>query len=71
MGSMRAASLRSPRLRRVLRVLSMGGEHSTRDLIRRADVCAVNSCIAELRANGVAVASRVVDGHWYYRLGWA
>jgi biotin operon repressor len=60
---------RSPRLQRVLRLLSDCREHSTREIIRGADVCAVNSCIAELRENGIAVASRVEDGIWYYRLG--
>lgn len=40
-------------------VLADGRAHSTRDLIRRAEVCAVNSCIAELRANGAAI-----DGRW-------
>lgn len=42
---------KSPRLQRVLEVL----RHSactTREIIERAHVCAVNSCIAELRDNG-------------------
>ena len=71
---MHAATLgHSPRLRRVLAVLCDGQEHSTRDLVIEAEVCAVNSTIAELRANGFQVSCRVVtDGHgerrWLYRL---
>lgn len=61
----------SPRLKRVLRLLSMGGEYSTRDIVFRAHVMAVSACISELRANGIAIASRMAGGHWYYRLGWA
>lgn len=69
---MHAAKLgKSPRLRRVLRLLSMGGEYSTRDIVYRAQVMAVSAVISELRANGIDVASRVVGGNWYYRLGWA
>ena len=59
----------SPRQQRVLRVLSDGGEHSTQALIRRAQVCAVNSIVAELRANGVAIACERRSNIWYYRLG--
>ena len=62
---------RSPRLKRVLRLLSMGGEHSTRDIVYNAHVMAVSACVSELRQNGIAIASRVQRGHWYYRLGWA
>ena len=71
---MNAASLnRSDRLRRVHAVLSDGREHSTLDLILEAGVCAVNSIVSELRANGVAVACRRsadTDGQplWLYRL---
>ncbi len=72
MGVMHAARIGgSARLKRVLRLLSMGGEHSTRDIVFNAHVMAVSACISELRANGIQVASRVVRGIWYYRLGWA
>ena len=73
-GAMHAAALdRSPRLRRVLEVLRRGGEHSTLDIAREARVCAVSACVAELRANGVAVDCRVTvapDGArtWLYSL---
>lgn len=71
-GVMHAARIgSSARLKRVLRLLSMGGWHSTRDIVRNADVMAVSACISELRANGIAVAARLVRGYWYYRLGWA
>lgn len=59
----------SKRLQRVLSVLSDCEEHSTMDLISRAHVCAVNSIVSELRANGIAVACRRDRGVWYYRLG--
>lgn len=49
----------SPRLQRALRVLQEAkGEISTLDLSRRAEVCAVNSVIAELRANGAEIICR-------------
>lgn len=49
----------SPRLQRALRVLQRTkGEISTIDLSRQADICAVNSVIAELRANGAQITCR-------------
>ena len=70
--SLHAARLdRSDRLRRVLRLLSDCREHSTRDIVRGADVCAVNSIVSELRANGIAVSCRVENKIYYYRLGHA
>jgi len=56
---MHAARLASsPRLRRALRALrAAGGEISTYQLSRRARLCAVNSVIAELRANGFKIAA--------------
>lgn len=62
----------SPRLRRVLDFLSDLREHTTRDIVVGAHVCAVNSCVAELRANGFDIACRqeMVQGQrlWIYRL---
>jgi hypothetical protein len=61
MGTMHAAKLEnSPRLQRVRALLSDGAWHGTRDIIHRAEVCAVNSVISELRASGVEIASRCV-----------
>jgi len=61
---------RSARLQRVLDVLRRGGAWSTLDLVREARVCAVNSCIAELRdpVNGFDVRCHRSGDVWYYRL---
>ena len=62
----------SPRLQRVHGVLQDGKEHTTRDIVTRAHVCAVNSCVAELRANGFRIACRQENREegrvWIYRL---
>lgn len=50
----------SDRLRRVLAVLSDGQPHSTLEIIREAEVCAVNSAVAELRMNGFRIECRQV-----------
>ena len=52
----------SPRLQRVDDLLGDGEWHSTRDIMLFAYVCAVNSCIAELRANGRAILCRQRPG---------
>lgn len=59
---------KSDRLKRVLKVLKRGGAYSTRDLIRKAKVCAVNSCISEIRANGKRVGCFRRGNIWYYQL---
>ena len=69
-----AAVESSPRLQRVLALLQEGGEYSTRDIMLLAEVCAVNSCIAELRDNGYVIDCRQQirgrgDRVWLYRLG--
>lgn len=48
----------SPRLQRVHALLSDGIERSTLDIMAGAQVCAVNSCVAELRANGFRIECR-------------
>jgi hypothetical protein len=59
----------SERLQRVLALLSDGAWHSTLDVVFAARVCAVNSCIAELRANGVRVdCRRIGKDRFEYRL---
>ena len=75
---MHAARLdRSPRLQRVHALLSDGAEYSTRDIIQGAEVCAVNSCIAELRANGFYIENRQIKDPktgrriWLYRMPFA
>ena len=52
---MHAAALTSPRLQRVLRLLSDGRPHTTRDIVRKAQVMAVNTCISELRFHGAEI----------------
>lgn len=64
---MHAARLdRSDRLRRVLDLLSDGKPRTTRDIVVGAEVCAVNSCVAELRANGHAIACQRQGDVWWY-----
>jgi hypothetical protein len=59
----------SERLQRVHRLLTDGKWHGTREIMRAADVCAVNSIISELRSNGYDVMSRCVGrGRYEYQL---
>lgn len=64
---MHSASIEnSSRLQRVASVLSDRKKHTTRDIIRKASVCAVNSCIAELRDNGMQIECERNGGIWRY-----
>jgi hypothetical protein len=54
-GHIHAAPLTSPRLRRVLAVLADGRPRTTRDIVRKANVVAVNAVIAELRQHGAEI----------------
>jgi hypothetical protein len=66
---MNAASIESSdRLSRVLDLLSQGGEFTTLDIIKSANVCAVNSIIAELRQNGLDINCQRRGDKWFYRL---
>lgn len=69
---MNAAPLSSPRLQRVLKLLSDGKEHTTRDVVRKARVMAVNACMSELRVHGAEITcnQRRVNGarRFYYRM---
>lgn len=59
----------SPRLQRALELLQDGQWHSTRDIVRAADVCAVNSIITELRCNGYDIITRCTGrGRYEYQL---
>ncbi|WP_235823534.1 hypothetical protein [Azohydromonas sediminis] len=50
-------------------LLSDGRWYSTLDIIVGAGVCAVNSCVAELRENGIAIeCRRVGKDRFEYRL---
>ncbi|QXE86007.1 hypothetical protein KP003_16830 [Geomonas nitrogeniifigens] len=70
MGRIRAAKLEnSPRLQKVLLFLADGKPHTTRDIVRGADVMAVNSCKSELKANGWNIAcTAIAKGHYTYQL---
>lgn len=69
---MNAAGLASPRLQRVLALLRDGRAHTTRAIVRRAHVMAVNACVAELRSHGAVIlcACRRVNGkrRFYYTM---
>lgn len=71
---MRAARFdRSARLQRVHALLADGAEHSTLEIAIRAEVCAVNSCVAELRAQGAEIHCRQIRSErgerlWLYRM---
>lgn len=52
---MKAASLTSARLQRVLALLKDGRKHTTRDIVRGARVMAVSACISELRQHGAQI----------------
>lgn len=69
-----ARLIKSARLKRVHKLLSDGKWHSTWEIIQRAKVAAVNSCVAELRANGAVIETEVrIDGpelerRWFYKM---
>ncbi len=66
---MNAARLeKSDRLRRVLRALKSNCHLTTRDLIEKTGCCAINSCVAELRANGYGITCRRRGNVWWYSL---
>lgn len=66
---MHAAKLgNSPRLQRTLALLQDQRPHTTLDIIRGANVCAVNSCVDELRENGFTIDCKRSGDIWYYRL---
>lgn len=66
---MNAASIeKSARLGRVLDLLSQGGEFTTLDIIKQAEVCAVNSIVAELRCNGYGINCQRRGDKWFYTL---
>jgi hypothetical protein len=58
----------SPRLQRLDRFLQDGNWHSTREVMRGADVCAVNTAVDELRENGRDVRCERRGRYWYYRM---
>lgn len=67
---MNAAKLsKSDRLRRVASLLKKARKPlSTMDIISKANVCAVNSIVSELRANGMTIDCNRIGDVWYYRI---
>lgn len=66
---MHAARLgHSDRLQRVRALLSDGVPRSTMEIIAQANVCAVNSIVAELRHNGIDVDCQRIGDVWYYSI---
>jgi hypothetical protein len=66
---MNAASIeKSELLGSGLDLLSQGGDFSTLDIIKQANVCAVNSIVAELRQNGFDINCQRRGDKWFYRL---
>lgn len=70
--TMHAAPLTSPRLQRVLAVLSDGQPHTTREIVRKGRVMAVNACVSELRQHGAEIEcwSLIVGGKrvFFYKM---
>lgn len=56
----------SPRLQRVAALLADGCERTTMEIVLGAQVCAVNSIVSELRANGIDILCRRVGDVWVY-----
>ena len=74
-GSHFARLSHSPRLQRVLQLLHDREWRSTREIIYKANVCAVNTCIHELRQNGFIIEQRYGktarnEKKSEYRLAW-
>ena len=71
-GKIHAAMLeKSPdRLQVVAKFLSDGKPHSTREIIRECDVCAVNAIADELREpqNGFDINCERKGKYWYYKM---
>lgn len=58
----------SIRLQKVIKVLKDKKWHSTMNIIRQANVCAVNSIITELRFNGFDIKCKRESNKWLYQL---
>ena len=59
---------KSHRLQSVFNVLLDGKEHTTRDIIRKSGMCAINSIAAELRENGISIDCNRRGDKWFYRM---
>lgn len=74
MGTIHAASLKSERLQRLWGLLETDEEYTTRDIIQKTGICAVNTAVSELRANlapyGIVINCRCIShGVYAYSLG--
>lgn len=66
---MNAAKIdKSDRLQRVDDLLSTGKRFSTLEIMKYAEVCAVNSVISELRRNGRDIKCERKGDVWYYQM---
>ena len=65
---MHAATLSSPRLQRVLKLLADGRPHTTRDIARRTHVLAISAVVSELREHGAEIICerRMVGAQWRF-----
>jgi hypothetical protein len=59
---------KSDRLKRVAKFLDDRKKHSTLEIIKGANVCAVNSIVSELRANGLDIDCSRKGDVWFYKL---
>ena len=60
---------KSDRLQRVLKLLEKSIKpQSTRQIIKKANVCAVNSIVSELRENHRKIRCQRVKNVWFYSL---
>ena len=59
---------KSKRLQRVDALLLSGYSYTTREIIESARVCAVNSIISELRANGREIVCWRRYDTWFYQM---
>ena len=58
---------RSDRLQRVAAFLLDGRYHTTMEIVQAANVCAVNSIVSELRANGMRISCQRTGDIWLYQ----
>ena len=58
MGTIHAPKRVTPRLARMLDLLKDGSAYTTREIIQKAEVCAVSSCAKELRVLGYDIQCR-------------
>jgi hypothetical protein len=70
-GHIHAAGLHTPRLQKVLRLLSDGRPHTTREISRKTGAMAINAVVGELRHHGAEITcvqspAPTGKGRWFY-----